>query len=280
MRFSTLVAGAALAAAGANAAPAIEPKNLTAIREKVQLVPRLHNFARSNSTVVNATQIARPIAGGNSADTEPSEIFPFRIDCRDYGVPLHRRYVVRAVDNLCEAEVGRHMDDRSDLVYRHEDLNSNYGTGPWTTELTISMASNWIWEVDEAVCKQYFRHIIDKCDTESTKFKQGGTLEFGGLHFKMNNTLGYRMPEAPWCWHWTDPGCPGEGFPEHLPNIAAHPENSGGPRKPWEEPNGSGFHEMTPWDMQEEVIHSREGVTSLEMGTPDGIIHHAELRDR
>lgn len=97
-------------------------------------------------------------------------------DCYDSGALTGRGDAIKAVENFCEFYDRALLDDAVPERRSIGGIDSAVG-GFVSIVQSVTVRNGCKFEVDRQQCRRIMRRILDECDTTSTRFKQGGTVE-------------------------------------------------------------------------------------------------------
>jgi chitinase len=96
--------------------------------------------------------------------------------CYDSGALTGRGDAIKAVENFCEAFDGTVLDDS--VVERREVAGIDEAVGGFVSIVqSVTVRNGCKFNFDRQQCRRIMRRMLDECDTTSTRFKQGGTVE-------------------------------------------------------------------------------------------------------
>lgn len=142
-------------------------------RDPPYITPRV--TSTSNPTIAPPKPIPTPSPPPNPAPPRPRRDTETR-RCYDSGVLTGRGDAIRAVENFCEYAAGRTLDDSTLERKSIEGIDSAVA-GFVSIVQSITVRNGCKFDVDRQECRRIMRRILDECDTTSTRFKQGGTVE-------------------------------------------------------------------------------------------------------
>ena len=96
--------------------------------------------------------------------------------CYDSGALTGRGDAIKAVENFCEFYDRTLLDDA--VPERRNIGGVDEAVGGFVDIVqSVTVRNGCKFEVDRQQCRRIMRRILDECDTTSTRFKQGGTVE-------------------------------------------------------------------------------------------------------
>jgi hypothetical protein len=137
------------------------------------LTPRVTRT--SESSIAPPAPTPTPSPSPNPAPPTPRRDTEDR-KCYDSGALTGRGDAIKAVENFCEFAGGRTLDDSTLERKSVEGIDSAVG-GFVSIVQSVTVRNGCKFDIDRDECRRIMRRILDECDTTSTRFKQGGTVE-------------------------------------------------------------------------------------------------------
>jgi chitinase len=96
--------------------------------------------------------------------------------CYDSGALTGRGDAIKAVEHFCDYAAGRTLDDATQERKSIQGIDSAVG-GFVSIVQSVTVRNGCKFDINRDECGRIMRRILDECDTTSTRFKQGGTVE-------------------------------------------------------------------------------------------------------